>query len=90
MSNGWVKRMTAHNFKEGIDYEIITVKNVRNSKRGPKCKDWLITMDNAKVNWDYQILHNKNVKQDWVMTMDKAKKNKDYLIITTMVIIPEK
>ena len=44
----WIKRMTSVHFIEGVDYEIIMVKNDRNSKRGPKRMDWLITVDMAK------------------------------------------
>ena len=33
---------------EGVDYEINTITNDRNSRRGPKRRDWLLTVDLAK------------------------------------------
>ena len=68
----WINRITAHTFKEGVDYEIITIKNVRNSKRGPKTKDWLITIDMAKKIGMIQMSEKGDEIRDYFVRCERA------------------
>ena len=48
------------------DYAIIKLENKFNSKRGRPKLDWVINVDMAIENWDYQVVSNKNVRNSEV------------------------